>query len=84
MTARRQASNRRIVLNARSFIASKAADFRIDSDPVPQPAAGRVRLLMRYRVRLRTRPRSRGEASRMALSRSVVWCPATPPGRRMR
>lgn len=40
--------NRRIVLNARPRGAPTAADFRIESDPVPTPGAGQVLLRTLY------------------------------------
>jgi NADPH-dependent curcumin reductase CurA len=40
--------NRRIVLNARPHGAPTAADFRLESDPVPKPEAGQVLLRTLY------------------------------------
>ena len=42
------AVNRRIVLNARPHGAPTAADFRVETDPVPQPGTGQVLLRTLY------------------------------------
>jgi len=42
------ATNRRIVLNARPHGAPTAADFRLETDPVPKPEAGQVLLRTLY------------------------------------